>query len=92
MNAMLKQPDGELTCLLSYLRCFADQCEYRAKRAADPTAVIPPPTRRKDRPSKPHGLTKQTYSAIVYPPGATHGKKWHVVAYFLVIIIHRPRR
>ncbi|KAF8921948.1 Gti1/Pac2 family-domain-containing protein, partial [Mucidula mucida] len=56
----------------------------RAKRAADPTAVIPPPTRRKDRPSKPHGLTKQTYSAIVYPPGATHGKKWHVVAYFLV--------
>ncbi|KAF9041815.1 hypothetical protein BDZ89DRAFT_1090193 [Hymenopellis radicata] len=56
----------------------------RAKRAADPTAVIPPPTRRKDRPSKPHGLTKQTYSAIVYPPGAIQGKKWHVVAYFLV--------
>ncbi|KAF8917265.1 Gti1/Pac2 family-domain-containing protein [Mucidula mucida] len=54
----------------------------RAKRAADPTAVIPPPTRRKDRPSKPNGLTKQTYSALVYLPGVKEGRKWHVVAYF----------
>ncbi|PBK87675.1 hypothetical protein ARMGADRAFT_450992 [Armillaria gallica] len=54
----------------------------RARRATDPTAVIPPPTRRKDRPSKPNGLTKQTYSALVYLPGAKEGRKWHVVAYF----------
>ena len=56
----------------------------RARRATDPTAVIPPPTRRKDRPSKPNGLTKQTYSALVYLPGAKEGRKWHVVAYFSV--------
>ncbi|KAG7443781.1 uncharacterized protein BT62DRAFT_314614 [Guyanagaster necrorhizus] len=54
----------------------------RARRATDPTALIPPPTRRKDRPSKPNGLTKQTYSALVYLPGAKEGRKWHVVAYF----------
>ncbi|KIY67403.1 hypothetical protein CYLTODRAFT_422586 [Cylindrobasidium torrendii FP15055 ss-10] len=55
----------------------------RAQRAADPSAVIPPPVRRKDRPSKLGGLTKQTYSAVVYPPGSKEGRKWHVVAYFL---------
>ncbi|ESK86504.1 hypothetical protein Moror_9855 [Moniliophthora roreri MCA 2997] len=54
----------------------------RARRASDPTAVLPPPTRRKDRPSKPNGLTKQTYSAIVHLPGSTETRKWHVVAYF----------
>ncbi|KAK1222749.1 hypothetical protein PQX77_014389 [Marasmius sp. AFHP31] len=56
----------------------------RARRASDPTAILPPPTRRKDRPSKPNGLTKQTYSAIVNLPGTTETRKWHVVAYFSV--------
>ncbi|THU90559.1 hypothetical protein K435DRAFT_728254 [Dendrothele bispora CBS 962.96] len=54
----------------------------RARRASDPNAVVPPPTRRKDRPSKPDGLTKQTYSAIVHFPGTNETRKWHVVAYF----------
>ncbi|KAK7455815.1 hypothetical protein VKT23_010849 [Stygiomarasmius scandens] len=54
----------------------------RARRASDPNAFVPPPTRRKDRPSKPDGLTKQTYSAIVHFPGTTETRKWHVVAYF----------
>ncbi|KAF9257996.1 hypothetical protein L218DRAFT_909815 [Marasmius fiardii PR-910] len=54
----------------------------RARRASDPTAILPPPTRRKDRPSKPNGLTKQTYSAIVHLPGTSETRKWHVVAYF----------
>ncbi|KAF4568599.1 hypothetical protein EYR36_010611 [Pleurotus pulmonarius] len=54
----------------------------RARRASDPTAIIPPPTRRKDRPTKPNGLTKQTYSALVQLPGSPSPKKWHVVAYF----------
>ncbi|KAG7086080.1 hypothetical protein E1B28_003597 [Marasmius oreades] len=54
----------------------------RARRASDPTAILPPPTRRKDRPSKPNGLTKQTYSAIVHLPGTNETRKWHVVAYF----------
>ncbi|KAL0952987.1 hypothetical protein HGRIS_007198 [Hohenbuehelia grisea] len=53
----------------------------RARRASDPSAIIPTPTRRKDRPSKPNGLTKQTYSALVHLPGSPP-KKWHVVAYF----------
>ncbi|KIK92724.1 hypothetical protein PAXRUDRAFT_791666 [Paxillus rubicundulus Ve08.2h10] len=38
--------------------------------------------RRKDRPNRPNGLTKQTYSALVYLPGSSHPRKWHVVAYF----------
>ncbi|KAM6491108.1 Gti1/Pac2 family domain containing protein [Amanita muscaria] len=54
----------------------------RARRASDPNAVIPPPVRRKDRPSKPNGLTKQTYSAIVNFPETGETRKWHVVAYF----------
>ncbi|KAF5368283.1 hypothetical protein D9757_010516 [Collybiopsis confluens] len=54
----------------------------RARRASDPAAVIPPPIRRKDRPSKPDGLTKQTYSALVHLPGTHETRKWHVVAYF----------
>ena len=56
----------------------------RARRASDPNAVIPPPVRRKDRPSKPNGLTKQTYSATVNFPETGETRKWHVVAYFSV--------
>ncbi|KAG6808396.1 hypothetical protein H0H92_004281 [Tricholoma furcatifolium] len=54
----------------------------RARRASDPTAVLPLPTRRKDRPSKPNGLTKQTYSVSVHLPGSSESRKWHLVAYF----------
>ncbi|RXW16862.1 hypothetical protein EST38_g8989 [Candolleomyces aberdarensis] len=54
----------------------------RACRAADPNAAVPPPIRRKDRPSKPNGLTKQTYSVTVHLPGSGAPRKWHVVAYF----------
>ncbi|KAJ3758547.1 Gti1/Pac2 family-domain-containing protein [Lentinula raphanica] len=54
----------------------------RARRASDPSAIIPPPIRRKDRPTKPDGLTKQTYSALVHLPGTNETRKWHVVAYF----------
>ncbi|KAJ4490745.1 Gti1/Pac2 family-domain-containing protein, partial [Lentinula aciculospora] len=54
----------------------------RARRASDPAAIIPPPIRRKDRPTKPDGLTKQTYSALVHLPGTNETRKWHVVAYF----------
>lgn len=54
----------------------------RARRVSDPTAMITPPVRRKDRPSKPNGLTKQTYSVTVNLPGSSEPRKWHVVAYF----------
>ncbi|EKM75094.1 hypothetical protein AGABI1DRAFT_123355 [Agaricus bisporus var. burnettii JB137-S8] len=54
----------------------------RACRASDPSVIIPPPVRRKDRPSKPNGLTKQTYSVTVHLPGTSEIRKWHVVAYF----------
>ncbi|KAF9481070.1 hypothetical protein BDN70DRAFT_876809 [Pholiota conissans] len=54
----------------------------RARRASDPNAIVPPPIRRKDRPSKPNGLTKQTYSVTVNLPGSSEPRKWHVVAYF----------
>jgi len=54
----------------------------RARRASDPSAILPTPTRRKDRPSKPDGLTKQTYSVAVHLPGSSETRKWHVVAYF----------
>ena len=40
--------------------------------------------RRKDRPTKPNGLIKQTYSVSVHLPGMVPNKKWHVVAYFAV--------
>jgi len=56
----------------------------RARRASDPGAILPPSTRRKDRPSKPGGLTKQTYSATVNLPGSPEPRKWHLVAYFSV--------
>ncbi|KAL4063588.1 Gti1/Pac2 family-domain-containing protein [Scleroderma yunnanense] len=54
----------------------------RARRVADPLTVVPPVNRRKDRPNRPNGLTKQTYSALVYLPGSIKPKKWHLVAYF----------
>ncbi|KAG1818359.1 hypothetical protein DFJ58DRAFT_720220 [Suillus subalutaceus] len=54
----------------------------RALRTTDPLAVAPPTNRRKDRPNRPNGLTKQTYSALVYLPGSSLPRKWHVVAYF----------
>ncbi|KAG2344823.1 hypothetical protein BDR05DRAFT_881520 [Suillus weaverae] len=54
----------------------------RALRTADLLAVTPPTNRRKDRPNRPNGLTKQTYSALVYLPGSSLPRKWHVVAYF----------
>ncbi|KAH6893996.1 Gti1/Pac2 family-domain-containing protein [Coprinopsis sp. MPI-PUGE-AT-0042] len=54
----------------------------RACRAADPAAIVPPPVRRKDRPTKPNGLTKQTYSVTVNLQGSGPPRKWHVVAYF----------
>jgi len=54
----------------------------RAKRASDPASVPPSTNRRKDRPNRPNGLTKQTYSALVYLPGSSQPRKWHVVAYF----------
>lgn len=59
----------------------------RARRATDPLVVTPPTNRRKDRPNRPNGLTKQTYSALVYLPGSSHPRKWHVVAYFTVSLI-----
>jgi len=54
----------------------------RAFKALDPKAIVQPPMRRKDRPSKPNGLIKQTYSVSVHLPGMLSNKKWHVVAYF----------
>ncbi|KAI0295166.1 Gti1/Pac2 family-domain-containing protein [Multifurca ochricompacta] len=54
----------------------------RARRALDPLSVPPLTNRRQDRPSKPNGLTKQTFSTQVYLPGASAPRKWHIVAYF----------
>ncbi|KAF8466805.1 hypothetical protein DFH94DRAFT_817846 [Russula ochroleuca] len=54
----------------------------RARRALDPLSVPPLTNRRQDRPSKPNGLTKQTFSTQVYLPGAHAPRKWHIVAYF----------
>jgi hypothetical protein len=56
----------------------------RARRALDPLSVPPLTNRRQDRPSKPNGLTKQTFSTQVYLPGAHAPRKWHIVAYFSV--------
>ncbi|KAH8108271.1 Gti1/Pac2 family-domain-containing protein [Phellopilus nigrolimitatus] len=55
-----------------------------ARRASRNTgnAILYMPTRRQDRPAKPDGLTKQTYSTHVYLPGSTSPRKWHIVAYF----------
>lgn len=46
----------------------------------DSSPAIPSPSRRQDRPSKPDGLTKQTYSIYVNLGQVT--RKWHLVAYF----------
>lgn len=54
----------------------------RARRALDPLSVPPLTSRRQDRPAKPDGLTKQTYSTQVYFPGQSQPRKWHIVAYF----------
>jgi hypothetical protein len=54
----------------------------RARRTLDPLSVPPLTNRRQDRPSKPNGLTKQTFSTQVYLPGASAPRKWHIVAYF----------
>lgn len=59
------------------------------QRSSDPvtglpiTLSAPNPIRRQDRPNKPGGFTKQTYSAFVLFPGAQTQRKWHLVAYFL---------
>ncbi|KAL6299817.1 Gti1/Pac2 family-domain-containing protein [Sparassis latifolia] len=60
----------------------AAKAARRARRTLDPFGYQPTPTRQ-DRPSKPDGLTKQTYSTHVYMPGS-EPRKWHVVAYFTV--------
>jgi hypothetical protein len=60
----------------------------RARRALDPLSVPPLTNRRQDRPSKPNGLTKQTFSTQVYLPGAHAPRKWHIVAYFSVWMIY----
>ncbi|KAL1723956.1 Gti1/Pac2 family-domain-containing protein [Schizophyllum commune] len=53
----------------------------RARRVAEPDTPLPPVTRRRDRPTKPNGLTKQTYSAVVQLPGMHKPRKWHLVSY-----------
>lgn len=54
----------------------------RARRTLDPFSYQPAPTRRQDRPSKPDGLTKQTYSTHVHVSDSEPPRKWHIVAYF----------
>ncbi|KAH9926662.1 Gti1/Pac2 family-domain-containing protein [Epithele typhae] len=54
----------------------------RARRTLDPFAAPPAPIRRQDRPSKPDGLTKQTYSTHVHTHPGELPRKWHIVAYF----------
>ncbi|KAI0725518.1 Gti1/Pac2 family-domain-containing protein [Fomitopsis betulina] len=58
----------------------AAKAARRARRTLDPFSFQPVPTRQ-DRPSKPDGLTKQTYSTHVYT-NANEPRKWHIVAYF----------
>ncbi|KAJ7485853.1 Gti1/Pac2 family-domain-containing protein [Mycena latifolia] len=54
----------------------------RAMKASESSEPIPAPPKRKDRPFKADGLTKQTYSVTVQTPGAGTLKRWHIVAYF----------
>lgn len=54
----------------------------RARKTLDPFSYQPAPIRRQDRPSKPDGLTKQTYSIQVQTSSYEPPKKWHIVAYF----------
>ncbi|KAG8970071.1 hypothetical protein FRC05_000719 [Tulasnella sp. 425] len=72
----------------------------RARKSSDPSSPSsaspalpssPSPPRRQDRPTKPKGLTKQTYSAFVHTPNAPAGqqpKKWHLTAYFCSTTYH----
>ena len=61
---------------------FTPQCS--ARKTLDPFSYQPAPVRRQDRPSKPDGLTKQTYSIQVHSSSYETPKKWHIVAYFSV--------
>ncbi|KAI0070235.1 hypothetical protein K474DRAFT_1670299 [Panus rudis PR-1116 ss-1] len=54
----------------------------RARKTLDPFGYQPAPTRRQDRPAKPDGLTKQTYSTHVHVGNSEPPRKWHIVAYF----------
>jgi len=54
----------------------------RASKASDLQVTVSAPPKRKDRPSKADGLTKQTYSVTVHMPGTPCTRKWHIVAYF----------
>ncbi|KAJ7863566.1 hypothetical protein B0H13DRAFT_2237113 [Mycena leptocephala] len=58
-----------------------EEKQAKATRRASKAFDLPPP-KRKDRPSKVNGLTKQTYSVTVRMPGFSHTRKWHIVAYF----------
>ncbi|KAJ7931941.1 Gti1/Pac2 family-domain-containing protein [Mycena leptocephala] len=57
-----------------------EEKQAKATRRANKAFDLPPP-KRKDRPSKVNGLTKQTYSVTVRMPGFSHTRKWHIVAY-----------
>jgi len=55
-----------------------------ARRAeyASGSTTVKPVFRRSDRPTKPEGLTKQTFSILVRrDPLSSSYKKWHIVAY-----------
>jgi hypothetical protein len=62
---------------------FTSAC-ISASKASDLPVPLPAPPKRKDRPSKIDGLTKQTYSVTVRMPGSSNIRKWHIVAYFSV--------
>lgn len=58
--------------------------------SSEPTPSSPSP-RRQDRPTKLKGLTKQTYSAYVTPPGSNGPpKKWHLTVRRLTLFFHTP--
>ncbi|KAJ7867014.1 Gti1/Pac2 family-domain-containing protein [Mycena olivaceomarginata] len=77
-------------CLFYEEKIETTEAEKRAKTvrramrgsSSESSEPIPGPPKRKDRPAKVDGLTKQTYSVTVRMPGATRTKKWHLVAYF----------
>ncbi|EJT97201.1 hypothetical protein DACRYDRAFT_72536, partial [Dacryopinax primogenitus] len=59
--------------------------EEMRERGLDDPAAATFPYRRSNRPDKPDGLTKKTYSAYVHDPAAEPGTrpaKWHVTSYF----------
>jgi hypothetical protein len=58
-----------------------------ASKASEAMVNVPAPPKRKDRPSKVDGLTKQTYSVTVHIPGTSNTRKWHIVAYFAVSVL-----